>query len=121
MLLLALSGGLIATGGLLGLLQPRGLLRLVAAWKPTLSYALAVVIRIAIGAILIAAAPASRWPTLLHSLGVIVLAAALVVLLLGPTRLGSVIVWWTAQPLGWTRAASVLAIALGAITIAAAL
>ena len=73
----------------------------------------AVGIRIAMGLVLILSAPASRAPTTLRALGVVVCMQGLAAALLGPERARAVLEWEAAQT-ALLRAGAVVALAAGA-------
>ena len=73
----------------------------------------AVGIRIAMGLVLILSAPASRAPTTLRALGVVVCMQGLAGALLGPERARAVLEWEAAQT-ALLRAGAVVALAAGA-------
>lgn len=120
-------GALIACGillivvGLFGVVRPRVLQRWVVGMESRRRYALAVAIRLALGVFLLAVAPEARWAGATRVLGYVVLAAALVVLLMGPRRLDAAVQWWTTKPLVALRFAAVAALAFGALMVMDAL
>ena len=120
-------GGLIVLGvlmiavGLAGLARPNAVQRWVASMDAMPRYALAVGVRLAMAAFLIAVAPEARWPSPTRVLGYVVLVAALGVLLVGPARLGALVEWWSTKPSTALRVASATAVALGALLIVDAL
>jgi hypothetical protein len=78
----------------------------------------AVVIRLLLGAALIVAAPASRFPTVFLVLGWIAIAAAIAAMLMGRERLRRFVDWWIERfsPAG-VRFWVLLALAFGAFLI----
>ena len=99
-----------------GILAPSGLVWLAEQFEtPGAFYAVATV-RIAFGLILIAAAPTSRMPRALRTLGYIIVILGVSAALAGFAAIGparSAIEWWMTQGSGITRLTSVLVLALG--------
>jgi len=93
-----------AVGVAIGLLAAFGIFAPLraAAWlrdlRPTTRYAVAVLQRLVIGGLFVAAAPSCRTPRIIFGLGLLTLAAALVILVLGPKRLDGLVNWWLDLP-----------------------
>ena len=77
-------------------------------------------IRVGLGGILVLAAEDSRHPTLVAGLGVFLIAAGVLVLVLGRGRIDGWIAWWTTRPLWVVRLSSGATFAFGLVLIAAA-
>ena len=107
--------------GVWGAVQPNALQRWVAGLHPTHRYALAVGIRLALGVFLLAVAPEARWPGPTRIFGWIALAAAALLLVMGPTRLDRAVQWWASRPSTALRIASGVAMLLGAALVVDAL
>jgi hypothetical protein len=75
-------------------------------------YAIAVV-RVAVGIVLIMAAPLSRAPRLLRALGALALLAGLMTPLFGVERTRAVLEWESAQGTALIRAGAAVAVVLG--------
>lgn len=86
--LILVFGGLIALTGLIIVVSPQSVLSLLDRYKQHLAiYVLAVAVRLLLGTVLIAYAPQSAFPLVLRIIGVVSIAAAVVILLIGPRRL----------------------------------
>lgn len=114
-------GALIAVLGAAGVLAPGRLQRWIAAWPQIPRYAVAVGIRLVLGIALLSAAEVSRYPVGLRVLGWITLAAAVVLAILGPTRLDRLVRWWTERADSEIRAWSAVAVGLGLFLVYALL
>jgi hypothetical protein len=69
--------------------------------------------RLLMGAALVFAAPASRSPGVLHTLGVFIFVAGLVTLFFGPKRFRWLVDWWSAHGPAVARIWAALALVLG--------
>jgi hypothetical protein len=103
----------VAALGALGIVSP---LRLVEFFRlfqsPTGLYA-AAAFRVALGAALFFAAPASRAPETIRILGIIILVAGLVTPMVGLERLRRIIDWWSMRGPTFTRIWAGVALAFG--------
>ena len=103
----------VAVLGVLGLVSPSKLLRLEEySRRPPVRY-VASAIRLLMGAALFFAAPASRAPGVLHTLGVFIFVAGLVTLFFGPERFRRLVDWWSAHGPAVARIWAALALVLG--------
>lgn len=120
-------GALIGFGFLLmglafaGLVRPNAVQRWVAAMNPMGRYAVAVGVRVGVGLFLLAVAPEARWPVPTRVFGFVALAAALGVLVMGPTKLGHLVRWWAEKPAATVRFACSVALAVGLLLVIDAL
>jgi hypothetical protein len=76
-----------------------------------------VVIRAALGVLLLAAASSTRFPWVIGGLGVLSLVAAVSMPFLGYQRLRKFVEWWAARPEGFVRGWSLVACAFGVFLI----
>ena len=77
-------------------------------------------IRVGLGGILVLAAEGSRHPTVVAGLGLFLIAAGVLVLVLGRNRIERWIAWWTTLP-GWAvRLSAGATLAFGLVLIATA-
>lgn len=109
-LVLSLS---VAALGALGIVSPERLLGIVRRFQSPGGLYAAAAIRLALGATLWLAAPASRAPETLHIVGFIVFVAGLVTPFFGIERLGRVIDWWSARGLVFMRVWAGFALVFG--------
>ncbi len=121
LVLLVLLGAIITGMGAVCLLKPDTLKRVVEVfWQRPDALYLAVGFRLVSGAILVAAAPRSHYPTVIGLLGVLFLLTAAFIPLVGRHRLNALVEWWAAQPDIVVRLWSVAALALGGFILCAA-
>ena len=82
-----------------GVMAPQRLVEVVTrVWSRPWSLWLAVGIRLLLGWVLLQVAPASRCPMALTVLGWVVIAAAVLLPLVGRERIGRVLAWGATQP-----------------------
>ena len=111
-------GVLIAAIGLMGVLTPRSLIALVQRyWPGPGRFWFAVSIRLVLGVVFLAVASDCRAPIVIRVIGVISVAAALGMIVLGTARLDRLIEWWLGRPLPYVRLWASGAIAFGALLI----
>ncbi|NNC76526.1 MAG: hypothetical protein HKN77_01105 [Woeseiaceae bacterium] len=116
--LILLFGGLITFAGLAITVSPQPVLSLLDRYKQHVAlYVLAVGVRLLLGAILIVYAPQSAFPLVLRIIGIVSIAAALGILLIGPGRLQRLIDYLLAKAGTIIRPAGVIGILLGAFLI----
>jgi hypothetical protein len=105
----------------LGVVAPERLVAVVAGWPPDTRLYVAVGTRLAIGLVFLAGASTCRVPAIIYGVGILALAAALLLVLLGEPRLDALIRWWSQQPALAIRAWCALAVLVGALVLYAAL
>ncbi len=77
-------------------------------------------IRVGLGGTLVLAAEVSRHPTVVAGLGLFLIAAGVLILVLGRQRIERWIAWWTTLP-GWAvRLSAGVTLAVGLVLVAAA-
>ena len=113
----SLLGVLIVAVGVIGVIIPRAIIRWVADFPSRPRYWFAVVIRFVLGVFLILAAPFRRIPLVEQIIGVIAIAAAIALLVMGPTRLDTLINWWLGRGPWLMRVSCTVAMAFGALLI----
>ena len=119
-IVVGIVGVLTAALGLVGLARPDQLVRFAQSSSQFRGgFYFAIAIRIVLGVVLIAAAPASRFPSALFILGVITLAGAAAVPIIGFERMVRFIEWWIRRPAGFIRAWGSVAVALGMFLVVA--
>lgn len=119
-------GGLMALGGLVGLVSPSLLRRISTRFREPPGIHIAVSFRLLMGVLLLAAASSCRpdrhWVAwVVGTFGAIVLLAAVVLLVLGKARFRALVDWATGLPASVLRSTSVVAILMGAFLIWAGL
>lgn len=111
--IVALLGVLIVLLGLTGLVQPDRFRKLFTSMDSRTRFVLAIVIRLAIGALLWILADELRHPQVMRVLAVIALVAAVALLIMGRDRLDRLIGWWLAQSDSVLRVSALFAAAFG--------
>jgi hypothetical protein len=114
-------GLLIVAVSALGVIQPQRLMAVLAGLKPWTRYTVAVAVRLVMGVTLLAAAACCRWPNLIQGLGLLSVAAALGVAVVGPRRLDSLVQWWLGRTPGMLRGWCLVGISFGGLLVDAAL
>ena len=109
---------LAAVMGLLGVVRPAGLIALVeAVWRPAWGPHAVAAVRVLIGGVLLAAGPASRFPTTLAVLGCIAIIGGLAIPVTSRRHQRAIIDWWKRQHATFLRAWSLAAVAFGAFVV----
>jgi hypothetical protein len=116
----AIATLLIAIGAL-GMVAPGQLVAIVSAWPPQTLLVVGVGGRLAIGVIFLLGASTCRFPAVVAGIGILALAGALLLLLLGEPRLDALVRWWSQLPTVAIRAWSALAALVGVLVLYAAL
>jgi hypothetical protein len=115
---IAAVGILIAALGLLGLIRPSSLIDVLGrTWRSRTGLYVAIAFRAGLGALLIAAADLTRFPRVMTVLGVLSLATAVSLPVLGYERLNRFVQWWSARSPGFIRGWSAVACASGLFLI----
>jgi len=113
-LIVAVLGALIVLLGLVGIVQPARFRSLFTSMDSQARFVLAIVTRLAIGALLWWLADELRHPHVMRVLAVIAVVAAVGVLVMGRARLDKLIDWWLAKPDGVLRVSALFAAVFGA-------
>ena len=104
-----------------GVFAPERLVAIVTGWPPDTRLYVAVGTRLVVGLIFVAAASKCRFPAVIYGIGILALAGALLLVLLGEPRLDALIRWWSQQPALAIRAWCLLAGLVGALVLYSAL
>ena len=104
----------------LGVVAPERLVAIVTGWPPDTRLYVAVGTRLVVGLVFLAGASKCRFPAVIYCVGILALAAALLLVLLGEPRLDALIRWWSQRPALAIRAWCVLAALVGALVLYAA-
>ncbi len=113
-LIVAVLGVLIVLVGLVGLVQPARFRSMFATMDSQARFVLAILTRLAMGALLWWLADELRHPQVMRVLAVIAVVAAVGVLVMGRTRLDKLVDWWLSKPDGVLRVSALFAAAFGA-------
>lgn len=105
----------------LGVVAPERLVAIVTGWPPDTRLYVAVGTRLVIGLVFLAGASECRRPAVIYGVGVLALAAALLLVFLGEPRVEALIGWWSQQPALTIRAWCAFAALLSAFVLYAAL
>src|SRR5262245_54117444 len=105
----------------LGVVAPAQVVASVSAWAPDTVMAVGVARRLAIGVIFLTGASRCRIPAVIVGIGVLALAGAVLLVLLGEPRVDALVQWWTQLPSLAIRAWCALAVLVGALVLYAAL
>ena len=115
--LVGLLGALIVVLGVVGVVSPARFRGLFTVMPASTRYALAVVIRLAMGALLWFLADELRHPQVMRVLAVIAVVAAIAILVIGRARLDRFVDWWLARPDSLMRVSGLFAGAFGAYLV----
>ena len=115
-IIVSILGGLITLSGIIGIANPHRLINLIEHWHGPTRFWIAILVRVVLGVVLFAAAPACRLPMFVRIVGVISIVAALGILILGRTRLDSFIRWWLIRP-ALIRISGFVAVAFGVLLV----
>jgi hypothetical protein len=107
----------VAALGVLGIAWPTKLLRLEEYFRKGPARYVASVVRLLMGAALYFAAPASRAPGVLLTLGVFIFVAGLITLFFGPERFRRLVDWWSVHGPRLARVWAALALVLGVFLV----
>lgn len=93
--LIGIALGLLAA---VGIFAPFRVAAWLGGWPASRRYYVAILQRAVIGSLFLWAAPSCRTPRIIFWLGVLTLAAAAIVLAIGPRRLDTLVTWWLEIP-----------------------
>jgi hypothetical protein len=111
-------GAIISLVCLTGVMLPAQLLHAVkASWQYPGAIYVAVLVRLAIGVLLVLAAPHSRFPLAFEILGWIAIVAALLVPVVGRERIGRLLDWWSRRSTPGIRLWSLAGLAFGCFLV----
>jgi hypothetical protein len=114
-------GTIISLICLTGIILPAQLLHAVrAAWQYHAALFVAIMVRLTIGALLVLAAPQSRYPLALEILGWLAIVAALLIPVVGRKRIGQLLNWWCLRSTLGIRLWSLAGLAFGCFLVYAA-
>jgi len=112
--LIMIYGALTCIAGTAISIKPDALFGFIGARSESLGvHVLAIVVRLVLGAALIAGSDASKFPLTLQIIGWLTLAAAIVMALLGRTRFKALIAWAVSLSSIYKRMGGVIAILFG--------
>jgi hypothetical protein len=120
-LLVVLFGVLLGVVGVAGLAAAPRVVGGFLRWAPRTRFYVAVGVRLIFGAVLLLGASDCRFPTVLLVLGAIALVAALVLAVLGQSRIDAMFQWWLQRPMPILRAWFAAALLFGGFLVYAGL
>jgi len=112
--IVVLLGALIVLLGLVGLVRPARFRLMFTTMDSQTRFVLAIVIRLAMGALLWWLADELRHPHVMRILAIIAVVAAVGVLVMGRSRLDKLIDWWLSKPDRVLRVSALFAATFGA-------
>jgi multisubunit Na+/H+ antiporter MnhG subunit len=115
--LITAFGALITALGLVGLWQPDSFRSIFRAVNSDTRFTLAIVVRLALGALFWWLAEDLRHPAIMRILAAIALFAAVGLLIMGRERLDRLVDWWLSRSDGLLRLWALLAAAFGAYLV----
>ena len=111
-------GSLVVLLGVIGLLVPSALIRFVErAWSSSTGFLTSIAVRAALGIVLLLVASNTRFPWAIGALGIISLAAAVAMPVIGHARMREFVHQWTKWPPWSVRLSLLLAIGFGAFLV----
>ncbi|ADE15088.1 conserved hypothetical protein [Nitrosococcus halophilus Nc 4] len=118
MIMIVLLIGILITGmGVAVLISPARLRWLLDWFLERKNFYWVAAIRIITGGVFILAAPETRMPTLILTLGVLFIAAGITILFLGKERIDRLAAWWLTQSNSILRLWALAAMAFGGLII----
>ena len=115
--LVSLVGLAVAAIGLLGVVAPIRLTRLLNSQRVLTGLPVTFAVRIVTGSIFVVAAPDCRVPTLVRLIGLLEFGGAVVLLGLGGEHLGRFVKWWLERSSSFVRYWSLGALTLGTLIL----
>ena len=115
--LVVLLGLIIIAVGIVAIVWPEQSFAVVLHWPPEVLLIVAVAVRVVLGVVLVLAAPRCRFPKTMYVLGVVYLIGALVIGLLGTSRLQSLAQWWFHQPVMFLQSVYAADVLLGTFLV----
>ena len=115
--IVSILGVLIVTIGLLAMVQPQRLLDFTANLPGPARFRFAIPVRLVLDVVLVIVAPECRLPQVVRVIGIIGFLAAVIILLVGQSRLDALIACWIKRPQWILRISAVFAIAFGTLLL----
>ena len=112
-LAIAALGVVIAAFGAVAVFSPAVFGDLFGKLSSHATWVLAVILRLAVGTLLLVVAGSLKYPDVMTILGWVAIVAAVVLLLLGPDRLKTLVDWWLSRSDGLLRISAIFVCAFG--------
>lgn len=113
-------GILIACMGIIIFLSPQVTKRMLAFWRKGKRLYTGGVVRVLFGLIFLSAASQARVPVVMAGLGILSLAAGILIFILGLERMKVLLGWWDKRPASFVRLMGLLVSAFGALIFSCA-
>lgn len=116
--IIMIFGAVIGLLCLYGLIFPKQLIdRVSEFWKNKASFIVAILIRLIFGGLLIVAAPVTKYATIFTFLGYFMILAAILIAIMGRTKISLMVVWVKTWPLLWVRAWLIFGLIFSALLV----
>jgi uncharacterized protein YjeT (DUF2065 family) len=115
--LLKFIGLYVVVMGIIFLLGPNMLKKLVSSWVRGKRLYLIGVLRLVIGAIFLMTAARCRLPGMIKILGILIIIKGILVFVIGKERIKTIISWWQKSSLSFIRIMGLIAIVFGWLII----
>ena len=115
--LVKIFGALVVFMGLVALVSQGLLRRWLLFWQDDAKLRLAVLLRLAMGAVLFTASPQCQLPGVILILGVIIFISGVAGMILGPKRVRSMVKWFSDLPRAAQQGWALVAVAVGGLIL----
>lgn len=119
--LVAIGGFLMLAMSLLVMLAPKKVIAVLLRWPTKQRFLFAVGVRLVLGIIFLVGASDTRFPAFISIIGIIVVVTAIILLLLGPTKVDAMIQWWLHRTRAFMRIWALVGVVLSALILYAGL
>jgi len=116
-LLVKLIGILMACMGIINILKPVFMKKMIAFWGQGKRIYAGGLLRFLFGAIFLWSAPQARLQGVIYTLGILMLAGGALIFILGLKKVHRMLGWWSRKPDSILRVAAALILAIGVLVI----
>ena len=116
-ILLKIIGIFVTAMGIMVLLNPKAIKKMLAFWRQGKNIYAAGLIRILLGVIFLYYAPQARLPQLMFALGVLASLGGLLIFILGLEKVKAVLGWWDKKPVSLLRLIGFLPLTIGILIL----
>lgn len=116
-MLVRIIGILITCMGLMVVLNPGAMKKMLAFWKQGKRIYLGGLLRVLFGVIFLWSASLARLPVVMGTLGIFLIVAGLFIFILRTEKIKSMLDWWDKKPPSALRIIGILVFAIGALII----
>ncbi|KPK38997.1 MAG: hypothetical protein AMJ78_09145 [Omnitrophica WOR_2 bacterium SM23_29] len=117
LILVKLIGIVIVAMGIIFLLNPEAMKRVINYWGQGKRLYLVGILRLLIGVVLLLSASQCRLVGAIVTLGILVLLGGIIIFALGLEKVKSILDWWDKKPLSVLRLLALIALAIGALLL----